>query len=64
MTISVDSVWVLFGIAVILGAGAYLGVLYMVIFIRAGKKLGIMIADYIVIPVVQWAANWRRKWKS
>lgn len=64
MTISVDSVWVLFGIAVVLGAGSYVGVLYMVLFIRAGKKLGIMIADYIVIPVVQRASDWRRKWKS
>ena len=64
MTISIDSAWVLFGIAVILGAGAYLGVLYMVLFIRAGKKLGVLIADYIVIPAVHRAAAWRRKWKS
>lgn len=64
MTISIDSVWVLLGIAIILGAGAYLGVLCMVFFIRAGKKVGLLIADYIVIPVVQQATDWGRKWKK
>ena len=64
MTIHIDSVWVLFGVAIILGAGLYLGVLYMILIVSAGKKLGVLLADWIVIPVVNKAAGWRKAWKK
>ena len=64
MTISIDSIWVLFGIAVTLGAGCYLGVLYMVLSIRAGKKLGVLVADYIALPLIAAMTRWRQKWKK
>ena len=64
MTIHIDSVWMLFGVAIILGAGLYLGVLYMILIVSAGKKLGVLLADWIVIPVVNKAVGWRKAWKK
>lgn len=48
MTISIDSIWVLLGIAIILGFGGYLGVYFAVHFILASKKIGFWLTDKII----------------
>ena len=44
MTINIDSMWVLLGIGITLGAGGYLGVVYAILALRAGRYSGIWIA--------------------
>lgn len=64
MTINIDSVWVLLGIGITLGAGGYLGVVYAILAIRAGRYSGIWIADHIVMSVINMVSRGVAKWKK
>ncbi|WP_155020427.1 hypothetical protein [Enterobacter roggenkampii] len=59
MTINVDSIWVILGIAVIFGFGGYLGVYWAVRLIMACRVIG----DWIVNRVIT-LRTWGQRWKS
>jgi hypothetical protein len=63
MTININSLWVLLGIAITLGFGGCLGVIYAVLLIRAARGAGVWIADRI-IDVVTLFRRWRSGWKN
>lgn len=62
MTITIDSIWILLGIACVLGFGGYLGVYWAVHFILASKNIGFWLADKIIWPLYQKVKAWGQKW--
>ncbi|MCX9038835.1 hypothetical protein NLN82_22690 [Citrobacter portucalensis] len=64
MTISIDSIWILLGVAGILGFGGYLGVYYAVLFLRASTAGGGWMADKIIWPLFSKAYLWVKRWKN
>ncbi|HED2320194.1 TPA: hypothetical protein R4142_001531 [Citrobacter freundii] len=62
MTISIDSIWVLLGIAIILGFGGYIGVFWAVHFILASKKIVFLLTDKIIWPLYLKIKAWGQKW--
>ncbi|EBP3538328.1 hypothetical protein [Salmonella enterica] len=62
MTINIDSIWVIFGIATIIGFGGYVGVYWAVHLILASKKIGVLVADKIIWPLYAKAKVWGQKW--
>lgn len=64
MTINVDSIWVILGIAVIFGFGGYLGVYWAVRLIMACRVIGDWIVNRIICPLELKLRTWRQRWKS
>lgn len=62
MTIKIESIWTLLGIATTLGFGCYLGVYWAVHFILASKKIGACVADKLVWPLYVRIKSWGQKW--
>lgn len=64
MTINIDSLWVLLGIGMALGAGGYIGVCYAALSFRAGKASGAWLADKVIWPLYLRVSAWRTQWKK
>lgn len=62
MTININSIWVLLGIASVLGFGGYLGVYWAVHFMLAIKTIGVWLADKIIWPLYVKTKSWGQKW--
>ncbi|HDT1354200.1 TPA: hypothetical protein QHR93_003546 [Citrobacter freundii] len=62
MTINIDSIWVMFGIATIIGFGGYVGVYWAVHLILASKKIGAWVADKVIWPLYVKIKAWGQKW--
>lgn len=64
MTITVDSIFVLLGICVVFGFGAFLGVFYAVIFLRACNSVGEFLVNNIIFPLHLRISSWWGTWKK
>lgn len=64
MTINIDSIWVILGIAVIFGFGGYLGVYWAVRSIMACRAIGEWIVNRAICPLAFMLRSWGKRWKS
>lgn len=48
MTITIDSIWVLIGIAIVLGFGGYLGLSAAIALRKSSEWLGLKLGDFIL----------------
>ncbi|WPU22589.1 hypothetical protein RI049_21575 [Cedecea neteri] len=62
MTITIDSIWILLGIAITLGFGGYLGFFYARGTVRLGQFFGAFLAEYVIWPVWVWVRKvlWKK----